>query len=60
MERCGWSLVNPLMIEYHDKEWGVPVFDDRKIFEFIVLDSFQAGAQLGYNPFKKGKYAPGI
>ena len=34
---------DPLMIEYHDKEWGVPVHDDRKWFEFIVLDAFQAG-----------------
>ncbi len=41
--RCGWSQNNALMIEYHDKEWGVPVRDDRKLFEFLVLDAFQAG-----------------
>lgn len=41
-QRCGWPK-KPLDIEYHDKEWGVPVHDDSKLFEFIVLDSFQAG-----------------
>lgn len=43
MKRCAWPSNDPLMIEYHDKEWGVPVHDDRKWFEFIVLDAFQAG-----------------
>ena len=43
MKRCSWPGQNRLMIEYHDKEWGVPVHDDRKHFEFLVLDSFQAG-----------------
>jgi DNA-3-methyladenine glycosylase I len=43
MTRCKWSLSTPLMIEYHDTEWGVPVHDDRKHFEFLVLDGFQAG-----------------
>jgi len=44
MKRCAW--VNPddrLMIEYHDREWGVPVHDDRKHFEFLVLEGAQAG-----------------
>jgi DNA-3-methyladenine glycosylase I len=41
--RCDWSLGHPLMIEYHDTEWGVPVHDDRKLFEFLVLDAAQAG-----------------
>jgi DNA-3-methyladenine glycosylase I len=41
--RCGWSSGHPLMIEYHDAEWGVPVHDDRKLFEFLVLDAAQAG-----------------
>jgi DNA-3-methyladenine glycosylase I len=41
--RCGWSLGHPLMIEYHDTEWGVPVHHDRKLFEFLVLDAAQAG-----------------
>src|SRR5258705_1478575 len=41
--RCPWSLTSELMIKYHDEEWGVPVHNDRKLFEFIVLDTFQAG-----------------
>ncbi len=40
---CGWGTTNSLMIEYHDTEWGVPLHDDRKLFEFLVLDGFQAG-----------------
>ncbi len=40
---CTWPNDNPLMIEYHDREWGVPVHDDRKLFEFLVLESAQAG-----------------
>jgi len=41
--RCGWPGENQLMIKYHDTEWGVPLHDDRKLFEFLVLDAFQAG-----------------
>jgi DNA-3-methyladenine glycosylase I len=41
--RCSWCLSSELMIKYHDEEWGVPLHDDRKLFEFIVLDAFQAG-----------------
>jgi DNA-3-methyladenine glycosylase I len=41
--RCGWADANPLMTAYHDREWGVPVHDDRKHFEFLILDGFQAG-----------------
>src|ERR1017187_7230316 len=41
--RCDWSLGHPAMIAYHDTEWGVPVHDDRKLFEFLVLDAAQAG-----------------
>lgn len=40
---CSWPSGDPLMIRYHDEEWGVPVHDDRKHFEFFVLDCFQAG-----------------
>ena len=40
--RC-WKTSNPLYIKYHDEEWGVPVYGDRKLFEFLVLESFQAG-----------------
>ncbi|MFC2166677.1 DNA-3-methyladenine glycosylase I [Acidobacteriota bacterium] len=42
-KRCEWAGSDPLMIEYHDKEWGVPVHDDTKLFEFLVLDAMQAG-----------------
>lgn len=41
--RCAWSGTDPRMIEYHDREWGVPVHDDRKHFEFLVLEAAQAG-----------------
>ena len=41
--RCNWVKNDKLMIDYHDKEWGVPVHDDKKLFEFLVLDTFQAG-----------------
>lgn len=41
--RCAWPQNDALMIEYHDNEWGVPVHDDQKLFEFMVLDAFQAG-----------------
>lgn len=42
-KRCAWGTSNDLMIEYHDKEWGVPLHDDHKLFEFFVLEGFQAG-----------------
>ncbi len=41
--RCLWSSTDPLMIAYHDKEWGVPTRNDKKIFEFLILESAQAG-----------------
>jgi DNA-3-methyladenine glycosylase I len=41
--RCGWPGDDPIMLRYHDEEWGVPVHEDRKWFEYIVLDAFQAG-----------------
>jgi DNA-3-methyladenine glycosylase I len=44
MKRCAWAGVSdPLMLEYHDREWGVPVHDDHKHFEFLVLEGAQAG-----------------
>ncbi len=43
IKRCAWPTGDPQMIEYHDTEWGTPVHDDRKLFEFLVLDAFQAG-----------------
>jgi DNA-3-methyladenine glycosylase I len=42
-KRCDWPGDNRLMIEYHDTEWGVPLHDDRKLFEFLLLDNAQAG-----------------
>ena len=41
--RCEWCLKESIYIDYHDKEWGKPVFDDQILFEFLVLESFQAG-----------------
>jgi len=41
--RCGWSGTNELMIKYHDKEWGIPVHDDKVLFEFLILEGAQAG-----------------
>ncbi len=43
VRRCPWPEGNEQMIRYHDTEWGVPLHDDRKLFEFLVLDAFQAG-----------------
>lgn len=43
MERCPWPGVDEMYIKYHDEEWGVPVHDDRKHFEFLVLEGAQAG-----------------
>src|SRR5262249_6025325 len=70
--RCGWVRINdPLMIDYHDREWGVPVHDDRQHFEFLVLEAAQAGlswstvlrkregyrrAFSGFDPVKVARY----
>ena len=42
-KRCGWCEGDSLYEDYHDKEWGVPLFDDRLLFEFLTLETFQAG-----------------
>lgn len=42
-QRCTWCGNDPLYMDYHDKEWGVPVFDDAILFEFLTLETFQAG-----------------
>jgi DNA-3-methyladenine glycosylase I len=70
LHRC-WNTTEPLYIRYHDEEWGVPVHDDRKLFEFMVLDAFQAGLSRwlilkrrelfraafdGFDPMKVAKY----
>jgi DNA-3-methyladenine glycosylase I len=41
--RCGWCKNDPLYMEYHDTEWGKPVYDDATLFEFLLLETFQAG-----------------
>lgn len=43
MNRCGWAEGSEMYIKYHDKEWGVPVFDDKTLFEFLILETAQAG-----------------
>lgn len=43
MERCSWCLCNEKMIKYHDEEWGVPLYDDRKQFEFLMMEVMQCG-----------------
>jgi DNA-3-methyladenine glycosylase I len=70
MKRCAWAR-SPAMIEYHDREWGVPVHDDRLLFEFITLEGAQAGlswetilakreayrrAFAGFDPAKVARY----
>ena len=41
--RCAWVSDDPLYVDYHDREWGVPIYDDRMLFEFIILEGMQAG-----------------
>jgi len=43
MKRCEWPKNDQLYLDYHDNEWGVPVYDDEKLFEFLILETFQAG-----------------
>jgi len=43
IKRCPWCAGNTLYMEYHDNEWGVPVYDDAVFFEFLILETFQAG-----------------
>ncbi|TDF97546.1 DNA-3-methyladenine glycosylase I [Paenibacillus piri] len=52
LQRCGWVNEDPLYIAYHDLEWGVPVHDDRKLFEMLVLEGAQAGLSW-YTVLKK-------
>ncbi|MEK6599310.1 MAG: DNA-3-methyladenine glycosylase I [Deltaproteobacteria bacterium] len=55
-KRCAWLNDNPLMIEYHDQEWGVPVHDDKKLFEFLILEGAQAGLTWQTVLNKRGNY----
>ena len=43
MNRCPWCLINDLEIQYHDEEWGVPVHDDQKQFEYLMMEVMQCG-----------------
>jgi DNA-3-methyladenine glycosylase I len=71
MKRCDWSTDDQIYIEYHDKEWGVPVYDDGKLFEMLILEGAQAGlswitilkrrdgyrrAYDDFDPIKMGKW----
>lgn len=74
MERCAWCLGSQIYMDYHDREWGVPVSDDRRQFEFLVLESAQAGlswltilkkrenyrrAYRGFDPGEVARFGPG-
>jgi DNA-3-methyladenine glycosylase I len=57
INRCTWAdRGNPLMLEYHDREWGVPVRDDRGHFEFLVLEAAQAGLSWSIVLIKREVY----
>ena len=71
LQRCSWVGTDPVMVAYHDAEWRVPVHDDQKLFEFMVLDAMQAGLNFriilqkrenfkqaldGFDPVKIAKY----
>ena len=43
IQKCGWCIGKPLYESYHDEEWGTPVYDDDTLFEFLILETFQAG-----------------
>jgi DNA-3-methyladenine glycosylase I len=57
-KRCAWAR-NPLAIRYHDREWGVPVRNDRKLFEFLILEGAQAGLSWDIILKKRGAYRKG-
>ena len=73
MERCEWAGDDPLYVTYHDEEWGTPEHDDQKLFEFVILESAQAGLSWitilrkrenyraafdGFDPDKIARYTP--
>lgn len=73
MERCPWCGIDPLYTQYHDNEWGVPEHDNRRLFEFLILEGAQAGlswitvlrkrehyrhAMDGFDPEKMARYGP--
>ncbi len=56
LTRCPWPANDPLYIKYHDKEWGVPVHNDRKLFEFLLLEGFQAGLSWRTKLYKRQNF----
>jgi DNA-3-methyladenine glycosylase I len=73
LTRCPWPKLDPLYVRYHDEEWGVPEYDDRALFEKLVLDGFQAGLSWitilrkrenfrrafdGFEPARIARYTP--
>ena len=73
MSRCAWAGTDPLLVPYHDEEWGVPVHDDRLLYEFLVLEGAQAGLSwltilkkregyrrvfAGFDPVKVAAFGP--
>jgi DNA-3-methyladenine glycosylase I len=73
LSRCAWAGNDPLYVTYHDQEWGVPVHDDRTLFEFLILEGAQAGlswitilrkrenyraAYDGFDPARVARYGP--
>lgn len=55
-ERCPWARLNPVQATYHDREWGVPVHDDRLLFEFLLLEGAQAGLSWNTILMKRENY----
>lgn len=55
-KRCGWALGNTLRERYHDEEWGVPVHNERRLFEFLILEGAQAGLSWDTILKKRGNY----
>src|SRR5215467_13665225 len=56
VSRCGWCGSDPLYVRYHDEEWGVPVHDERTLFEFLILEGAQAGLSWNTILNKRGNY----
>ena len=58
--RCPWPADDKLYIKYHDKEWGVPVHNDKKLFEFLLLEGFQAGLSWRTILYKRQNFCKGF
>lgn len=56
MQRCPWAGDDPLMCDYHDREWGTPLHDDRQLFEFLCLEGAQAGLSWRTVLYKRARY----